>query len=231
MSTLLGPYERKNIFRYKLPFEKFDRITLVRTTFESNYLAKVLRKRKNKIKIGLNLETNRSLALQGGELTRRKNIYIYVYSFLPLSRNNRSRFETSYSRISIGDRDASRRQKANEREEGEKKGEKTRRNNFAASSFGDGTPFWYRIFEKHAVKRRGERRGQLNNWLIKAAARFTDLLEMRFREKRHLARKRREQITRTRTAGENRISSSQLVRGAINRSVGPDSSYPQAQCG
>lgn len=120
---------------------------------------------------------------------------------------------------------------ANEREEGEKKRGETRRNNFAASSFGDGTPFWYRIFEKHAVKRRGERRGQLNNWLIKAAARFTDLLEMRFREKRHLARKRREQITRTRTAGENRISSSQLVRGAINRSVGPDSSYPQAQCG
>lgn len=225
---MLGPYERRNIFRYKLPFEKFDRITLVRTTFESNYLARVLRKRKNKIKIGLNLETNRSLALQGGELTRRKNIYIYVYSFLPLSRNNLSRFETSYSRISIGDRDASRSER--KRRRGEKKGE-TRRNNFAASSFGDGTPFWYRIFEKHAVKRRGERRGQLNNWLIKAAARFTDLLEMRFREKRHLARKRREQITRTRTAGENRISSSQLVRGAINRSVGPDSSYPQAQCG
>lgn len=121
--------------------------------------------------------------------------------------------------------------KRTKEKKGRKKGEETRRNNFAASSFGDGTPFWYRIFEKHAVKRRGERRGQLNNWLIKAAARFTDLLEMRFREKRHLARKRREQITRTRTAGENRISSSQLVRGAINRSVGPDSSYPQAQCG
>lgn len=53
------------------------------------------------------------------------------------------------------------------------------------------------IFEKRAVKGREGRRGQLNNWLIKAAARFTDLLEkMRFREKRGNEGGER-QITRT----------------------------------
>lgn len=80
---------------------------------------------------------------------------IYIYSFPPLSRNNRSRFETSYSRISIGDRDASRRQKASEREE--KKEREGRRNNFA----GTGILLllllrgWDRIFEKHAGKGSG----------------------------------------------------------------------------
>lgn len=79
---------------------------------------------------------------------------IYIYSFPPLSRNNRSRFETSYSRISIGDRDASRRQKASEREE--KKEREGRRNNFAGTGI---LLFllrgWDRIFEKHAGKGSG----------------------------------------------------------------------------
>lgn len=83
---------------------------------------------------------------------------IYIYSFPPLSRNNRSRFETSYSRISIGDRDASRRQKASEREEKKERrgGDETiSRGQASSSSFcGDGTVFSRntRVKEAGAIK-------------------------------------------------------------------------------